>query len=566
MLKATPHPVARRLDVSLLVFGLLLIALLVLVVNPLVRLVWDSLHTAAGDLSWRNYAETLGRARPLKALLTSMGLGAAVTVIALALGVPLALGVSRTNMPGRGFTHISAMAAFVMPPFLGAIAWILLAGPNAGWLNRAWLALFGGEQGPFRIFSFWGLAFVIALYAFPLVYVFTRSALDLISSEMEEAAAIHGADKRQVLWKVTLPLALPAMLGAAILVFLESVALYGAPALIAIPAGINVATTQLASYFGYPLRVETAAAFAMPIVLMTALLLLLQRVLLAKKGYVAVSGKGGERRALDIGRWRWLLLGYAALVSALAVIVPLAMLLVAAFSKAWGRGLTLDNLTLANFHQLFFEQATARSALFNTLSYSLASALACAVIGLFVAYAVQRRLTPWPKLVYFLAIAPIAVPGIVLAIGLYAAYAGPPWSLYGSGLLIVIAFITRFLPIGMASAMAAVRTLNPELEEAVRIFGGSRITVMLRVVLPLLKTSFLGAFILIFIICTRELSTAIFLSGPQSRVVSVLTLDLSEQGNYEVLSAMGVVLVLVTTLVVALGVKVAGRDFMLRRT
>ncbi|MDQ6680880.1 MAG: ABC transporter permease subunit, partial [Pseudomonadota bacterium] len=217
----------RRLDLSLLVFGLLLATLLVLVVNPLARLVWDSLHSATGDWSLHNYADTLGKARPVKAMLMSMGLGGAVTVIALALGVPLALGVSRTNMPARGYTHLSVMAAFVMPPFLGAIAWILLAGPNAGWLNRAWLAVFGGEHGPFKVFSFWGLAFVIALYAFPLVYVFTRSALDLISSEMEEAAAIQGAGKLMVLRKVTLPLALPAMLGAAILVFLESVALYG---------------------------------------------------------------------------------------------------------------------------------------------------------------------------------------------------------------------------------------------------------------------------------------------------------------------------------------------------
>jgi iron(III) transport system permease protein len=171
-----------------------------------------------------------------------------------------------------------------------------------------------------------------------------------------------------------------------------------------------------------------------------------------------------------------------------------------------------------------------------------------------------------PTVVQFLALAPVAVPGLILAIGLYAAYAGPPFSLYGMGLLIVVAFTTRFLPIAVTACTAAVRSLNPELEEAVRVLGGGRITVLAKVVVPLLKKTLVGAFILIFVICTKELSTAVFLTGPASRVVSVLTLDLSEQGNYETLAAMGVVLVAVVTLVVAAGMRVAGRDFMLRRS
>src|SRR5690606_19941595 len=151
------------------------------------------------------------------------------------------------------------------------------------------------------------------------------------------------------------------------------------------------------------------------------------------------------------------------------------------------------------------------------------------------------------------------------AVAFYAAYAGPPFSLYGSGLLIVIAFVTRFLPISATAATAAVRSLNPELEEAVRIIGGSRYTALSRVVVPLLAKTLLGSFILVFIIATRELSTAVFLTGPNSRVMSVLILDLSEQGSYEELAAIGVVMLVVTTAVVALGMKFVGRDFMTRR-
>lgn len=556
---------SRLADPALWLFGVLVVLLVFLVANPIARLLADSFQASDGSLTLRQYTAVFSRGRNLQALLNSLYLGGAVTVLALALGVPLALAVSRTNMPARGFTHLSVLAAFVMPNFLGAIAWILLAGPNAGWCNRLWLQLFGGDKGPFNIFSFWGLAFVIALYTFPLVYVFTKSALDLISTELEDAAAIHGAGKFRTLVRVTLPLALPSVIGAAILIFLESVALYGTPALIAIPAGINLATTQIMSFFNHPMRIEQAAAFSMPILALTIVMLWLQRRILSNKGFVSVSGKGGERRPYDIGAWKWLLLAYAGLVSLLTVLMPLAILVIASLSKAWGRGVASGNLTLDNYRDIFFEQVTVRSAIVNTVLYAVATALVCALMGLCVAYATQRRITPFPRVVQFLALAPVAVPGIVLAIGLYAAYAGPPFSFYGTGLLIVIAFTTRFLPIAVTAFSAAVRSLNPELEEAVRVLGGGRITVLAKVVIPLLKKTLVGVFILVFVICTKELSTAVFLTGPASRVVSVLTLDLSEQGNYEVLAAMGVVLVAITTAVVGIGMRLAGRDFMLRR-
>jgi len=557
---------SRWADPSLWLFGVLIVVLTLLVANPILRLLWDSFHTASGAWSLSSYASALGRSRNIQALLNSIYLGGAVTAIAMVLGVPLALAVSRTNMPGRGFTHFSVLAAFVMPNFLGAIAWILLAGPNAGWINRLWVEIFGTERGPLNVFSFTGLAFVIALYAFPLVYMFTKSALDLISTELEDAASIHGAGKLRTLTRVTLPLALPSILGAGILTFLETVALYGTPALIAIPAGLNLATTQMTTFFEYPPRVEQAAAFSMPILLLTILLLYVQRRLLSRKGFVSVSGKGGERRAFDIGAWKWPMLGYATFVAFLSVALPLAILVLASLSKAWGRGLASGNLTFANYHDVLFAQVTVRSALVNTVLYSGITAALCVLMGMCVAYATQRRITPFPAAIQLLSLAPVAVPGLILAIGLYAAYAGPPFALYGTGALIVIAFTTRFLPIAVTACSAAIRSLNPELEEAVRVLGGGRLTVLAKVVFPLLKKTLAGVFVLVFVISTKELSTAAFLTGPASRVVSVLTLDLSEQGNYETLATMGVVLVAMVTLVVALGMRIAGRDFMLRRS
>lgn len=553
-------------DPTILIAGALALVLIVLVANPLLRLVYESVTDAkTGALTFANYIAAFSRPRYVQAFINALQLGAAAAAMAALMGVPLAWAVSRTDMPGRGLTHLSVLAAFIIPPFLGAIGWILLAGPNAGWLNRAWVFVTGAESGPFDIFTFTGLAMVIAIYSFPLIYIFANSAFDLISAEMEEAASILGAGAFRTTLLITLPLALPAILGGAILIFLEALALYGTPALIGIPARYNVITTQLAAFFEHPIRLEVAAAFSMPLVAITVALIGVQRLVLGRRGFVTVGGKGGERRRMKLGPWRWALFAYALLVSLLSVLLPLLVLLQTAFAKAWARGLALDNLTLANFHFIFFQQFTVRESMWNTVVYATATATVCTLLGVGVAYVVQRRVLPFAAGLGFVTLAPFAVPGIVLAICFYAAYAGPPLSLYGTGLLIVLAFVTRFLPIAFTTASAGIRGVHPELEEAVRILGGTRMLAVRRVVMPLLKKTLLGGWVLVFIVSTRELSTAVFLSGPQTRVISVLTLDLSEQGQYEVLAAMGVMLLVITTTVVGIGMKLLGRDFMLRR-
>ena len=557
----------RSFDPMVILWIALALILMFLVINPLVRLILDSFRQVGGsDFTLANYITAFSRARHIQAVVNTLWMASFASLIAVAMAVPLAWAVSRTDMPGREWAHASVIAAFIIPTFLGAIGWMLLAGPNAGWLNRIFVGLYGAEKGPFNVFSFWGLCFVIGIYAFPLIYVFTRSALDLISTEMEEAAAVHGAGTLRTMMKVTLPLVLPAILGGFILVFLEATALYGTPALIAIPARFNVATTQLATFFEHPLRVEVAAAFSMPMIGVTIALLWIQRLILSNRSYVSVSGKGGDRRLVRLGPWKWLLATYALLIALVTVLLPLLVLLHCAFAKAWGQGASISNLTLDNFHHIFFEQLTVRRSMWNTFSYAAVTATACCTLGFGIAYIVQRRLLPLAPVLSFLTLSPVIIPGIVLAICFYSAYAGAPFYLYGSSAIIIIAFITRFLPIAFVSVGSGIRSINPELEEAVRILGGNRLMVLRRVVAPLLKKTLLGAWILTFVLATRELSTAVFLSGPETRVISVLTLDLSEQGRYEILAAMGVVLLVVTTLVVLAGMRVLGRDFMLRRT
>jgi iron(III) transport system permease protein len=409
-----------------------------------------------------------------------------------------------------------------------------------------------------------GLIVVVAVTSFPYVFVFTSSALDLVSSEMEDAANILGAGTLRTMWRVTLPLVLPAIVGGLIISFLEAIALFGAPALIALPARFQVVSTQLWQFFEYPVRVEQAAAYAMPLLLITILMFWLQRSVLGRRGYTTVSGKGGERRITQLGAWRWLMLGYALFVCALSVLLPMLVLTQAAFARAWGRGFSLGNLTLNNFHYILFEQTQAQNAIINTFVYSGITAFAAISLSLAIAYVVTRRLVPWSNVLAFLCMAPFVIPGIVLAIGFYAAYAPPPLALYGTATILILAYTTRFLPIAYTSSAAGMRSINPEMEEAVRILGGGRLTAIRRVLAPLLKRNLAGAWILVFIPATRELSSAIFLVGPNTRVISVMLFDLSEEGNFEVLSALGMILLAATLVIAAIGFRAIGRDFMVR--
>ncbi len=563
---ANPGLRARAFDPLIFLWILLAAILVFLVVNPLFQLVNTSLQEVdTGNFTLMNYVTAYSRPRYLTAMWNSVRLGFTVTAICLAFAVPMAWAVSRTDMPCKGLIRLLVLGAFITPPYLGAIGWILLAGPNSGWLNRVWMGLTGAEEGLFNIYSFEGLAFNIAVYSFPYIFIFTSASLDVVSSEMEDAANILGAGVMRTTLRITLPMVAPAIMGGAIITFLEAIALFGSPALIAIPARFNVVTTQLLQFFSQPIRAEVAAAYAVPLLLITVVLFGLQRWLVRRRGYVALTGKGGERRIMELGPWRYVMLGYSLFVLSLSVLLPYIVLSQAALAKAWGRGFSWDNLTFHNFHYLLFQHETAAQSVINSFTYAAAAACIAITLGLSIAYIVSRKLLPYAGILSFLAMAPFVVPGIVLAIAFYAAYAPPPFTLYGTATILILAFATRFLPIGFANADAAIRSINPEMEEAVRILGGGRLVAIRKVMAPLMKRSLIGAWLLVFIPATRELSSALFLYGPKTRTMSVMLMDMSEEGNFEHLAALGFLLLAATLVIVGLASMLLGRDFMLRR-
>lgn len=538
--------------------------LLVLIGLPMYWLLYRSfsLPNDAG-LTLKNYADVFTNVRYLEAVKNSVILATGAAFLSVVIGVPIAWAISRTNMPGRGIMRILLLVAFTTPPFLGGIAWVLLAGPNSGELNKWFMALTGASKGPINIYTMAGAIFVVGIYSYPYTFLLVSSALEFVSSELEDAATVLGAGTFRTTMRITLPLVLPSIISGFLLAFLEALSLFGSPTLLLIPARTNIITTEIWQSFQYPPNVEVASAFAMPLLLITALLLWLQRRILAKRNYTTLTGKGGQKRLIDLGGWKWAFLGFCVFVSMLSLGLPFFMLIRTSLSKAWGRPFTENNLTLQWYDDVLFKQPTTTLSIQNSLLYSAVAATLAMFIGITIAYIVNRQLIRGWRILSFIAIMPLVIPGIVIAIGIFSAYSRPPFALYGTGLILMVAYCTRFLPMAFSNSSDIFKSINPEMEQAARNLGSSQLGTVRKITVPLVKRGLIGGWILVFILAVRELSCAILLYSTNSQVMPTVLFEMVNEGSFERVAALGVVMLVIIFAIIGIAYRLLGRDFML---
>ncbi len=549
----------QGVDRSLPVWLAAALALVLLMALPLGWLATISVSGEGGP-TLAHYREVLADPALRKALWNTVVLAFWVGLGSLAVGAPLAWLTARTDVPGKTLIRGLVMASFVTPPFLGAFAWVMLAGPNAGLLNKLWRSLTAADDALVNIFSMSGLVFVVTIYTFPYVYIMIANALALIASDLEEAAAILGAGRLTVALTVTFPMVAPALVSGFILAVLQALALFGSPAILALPAGFHTITTQIWTFFHFPPKTEMAAAFSVPLLGATALLLLVQKKLLGRRGYAAVGGKGGQRLTIPLGAWRYPALLGCFGVMACAIFLPYGVLAKAAFSRAWAQPLTWDNVTLANFSFTFFEYSATQAAILNTLELGVLTACVGAGLVALLAYIANRRLVVGHQVVTFLALAPVVIPGVVLAVALFLAYTRPPLVLYGTLGILFVAYLTKEMPVGYAQSDATFRSIPAELEDAGRILGAGRLRILRDITAPLAKSGVIAAWCFIFIGVIRELSASIILFTPSTRVISVVIFDLKEEGQFGAIAVLGLVMLALTFATVTLVQAVLGRD------
>jgi iron(III) transport system permease protein len=549
-----------RADLSGVVLVGFAAILVVLIVLPMSWLVVYSVSDRRGALTFDNFRRLATDPSFLEPLATTMIVAVCVALACCLVAAPMGWLVARTDMPLRRLVRVLVTASFVTPPFLGAVAWELLAAPNSGLLNQFWRALVGAEAGEhlLNIYSLPGLIFVIACYTFPYVFVLVANALDRIPSDLEDASAILGGGMALTARKITIPLALPALAAGALVAFLQAMTLFGSPAILALPSGFHTMTTKIWSLFQYPPKPELAAAASLPLLVLTVALLRAQHAILGRRSYAVVGGRARDARLVRLGALRWPALAIALLVLLNPVFLPYGALINAAFAPVATQVLTFGNATLHNVHFVFFELSATSLALKNTVLLGLLAATSGTLLALVIAYATSRGAVRGHRLLGFLATAPVAIPGIVLGVGLFLSYARPPFLLYGTLWILLIAFVTISLPAAYQQLQSVLRSIHPELEDASRILGATRLQALGQITAPLMRSGVIATWCFIFIGVIRELSAAILLFTSQTKVVSVLIFDLNESGDLGAIAVLGLIMLAITFAVVILANRVPG--------
>src|SRR6476660_7859145 len=553
-LPALGAPRKHKIDLSwpiLMVFAALLCVLIIL---PMSWLFYYSLVDRSGAFTLDNFKTLVTDPVFVDPMITTLILATSSSIICCAFAAPMGWLVARTDMPLRRTVRALVTASFVTPPFLGAIAWEVLAAPNSGLLNKIYRAVTGApqEEHLFNIYSLGGLIFVISCYTFPYVFVLLANALDRIPGDLEDASSILGGRTWTTARRITIPLALPALLAGALVAFLQAMTLFGSPAILAIPAGFHTMTTKIWSLFNYPPKAELAAAASLPLLILTIILLRAEHAVLGRRGYSVVGAKNSEPRIVQLGRWRWVMLTIAMLVLMCPVFLPYFALLNASFSKVASHLVWFNNFTLQNLHFVFYELSATQLALWNTFILGTLAATAGTVLAVVISYVTARQAVAGHRTLGFLATAPVAIPGIVLGVGLFFTYTRPPFVLYGTLWILLIAFVTLSLPAAYQQMQSALHAVHPELEDASRILGATRLRALWQITAPLLRTSVIATWCFVFVGVIRELSAAIMLFTSETKVLSVLIYDLNESGDLAAIAVLGLLMLVLTFGIVAL--------------
>jgi iron(III) transport system permease protein len=529
--RAAPVHLRPRVDNAVLLFAAVALLLCLLVLLPVGWLAWYALTDATGAPTAANFRRLFTDPTLLRPMLTTLLIAAAASVSACVVAIPVSWLVARSDMPFRATIRALVTASFVTPPFLGAIAWELLAAPNSGMLNQWARALFGMDEYDyvFDIYTVTGVAFAISCYAFP--YVFTVLT---------------------TLRRITLPLVLPAILAGGLVAFMQALTMFGTPAILAMPAGFHTLTTRIWSLFQYPPQTNLAAAAALPLLLVTLAVLQLQRWLLGRRSFTVIGGKSGPPKRVRLGAMRWPALLLCLLILMNPIFLPYAALIKAAVVRNLSDSLAWSTLTWAHVHFALVEYSDTAQAMLNTIILGVGSATITTAMVLVVAYLANRKLVPGHRLLVLLAMAPIAIPGIVMGVGLFLVYSRPPFLLYGTLWILLVGFVTMEMPAGFQQLQAALRGLHVELEEASRIFGATRLQALRQITAPLLRSTILATWCIVFIGVIRELSATILLTTSNTKVISVVIYDLNESGDLGAISVLGIALLLVTFAVVLL--------------
>jgi iron(III) transport system permease protein len=470
-----------------------------------------------------------------QALLNSVLIASGTTLVSTTIGTFFAWLVARTDLPFKKTMKALFLVPFMLPSFIGALAWKVLLSSRAGYINKLFMAIFGLEKAPIDIMSLGGIIAIESMYLFPFVFLQVAGALERMDPTLEESARISGAGLGTITRKITLPLVMPSILSGALLVALYSLSHFGVPAILGTEKGIYNIPTKIyeriyasGGSFG-AIRVGTILSTIL--VISAALILKLQDILLKKGQYQIIAGKSMRPMVLKLRGLKTPLLIISIAYILITVVLPTVTIFLVGGLKTYGLTFEMRNMTWNNYIKIFQWKMT-KDAIWNSIYLSLGAAFVTMLAGTMISYVIVKMKVRGKFLLQFLGVLPFSLPGTVIALGVILTWSGKfGINLYNTPWIIFVAYIARYMAFSIKSNSASLSQVSDSLEEASRACGATHWQSLKNIVIPLIKPGMISAFFLIFLPALRELTTSVLLYGPNTRTIGVAIYALNEDGE-----------------------------------
>ena len=542
-----------RINSKFIVISISVLLLLYFVIFPMGILLYDSI-VLDGALNFDNYRDVYSQDVNWRALTNTVQLSLAVMVASVLITFPLAWLVGRTNLPGKKTFRTLLVSSYMIPPYVGAIAWVQLLNPSVGYLNEIFKWCFGLEAAPFDIYTMAGLGWVLTLFYSPFAFITISRAMEKMDPTLEEAARVSGASPLRTVWDVTLPLMAPSILAGGLLVFIAAGSCFGIPAIVGMPGNIEVMTTRIVTYIymGDAEGVRDATALAASLMFLANFLLFGMTWVVGKKDYTTISGKSTRPNMVELGKWKWPAFAAVSAYSMISIIIPLGSIVLTSLIITLSKPIGLDNLGFDAWIPVITSSQYMES-IWNSVVYAVIAACIGTLLSVFIAYLAVKTTIKGRSLPDLLVVIGGSTPSIVISLALIITFSGNfGLNLYSTMWIMVVAYLVKYMTMSVRTIAASLSQVHTSLEEAALNSGASWLRCCKDIIMPLIAPSIIAGWFLIFMPSFYELTMSLLLYGSETKTIGVLLYELqtyADTQNASVLSVIILFIVLVGNLI-----------------
>ena len=509
-----------NIDIKWIVILVVVAFLVIFEVIPLSYLLIRSLFPK-GSFSLDSFKRVYTYDLNWTALINTVVISGLTTIFGVILAFPLAFLVGRTDMYGKKFFRTLFVTTYMVPPYVGAMAWLRLLNPNAGVLNKFLMQVFNLSKAPFNIYTVGGIVWVLTCFYYPYAFITISRAMEKMDPSLEEASKISGASPIKTLMTITIPMMTPSIIAAGLLVFVASASALGIPSIIGAPGQIYTVTTRIIDFvhIGSEEGLNDAMVLAVFLMAIANIVLYVTTFVIGKRQYITMSGKSTRPNIVELGKWRMPITVIISIFSFFVVILPFVTVALTSFTVNMGKPIGLSNMSMSAWNKVF-SRASILSSTKNSIIAGLAAAFFGIVISCIMAYLLQRTNVKGKRIPDFLITLGSGTPSVTIALALIISMSGKfKINIYNTLTIMIIAYMIKYMLMGMRTVVSAMSQVHPSLEEAAQISGANWLRMLKDVTVPLIGASIVAGFFLIFMPSFYELTMSTLLYSSNTKTI-----------------------------------------------